>query len=389
MARLRVIISGTSGAGKTTIVRALRGIGPFRQVQAVTTRPPRGDDHGEYVHLTDEQFAQLRADKSLVTDVEYRDMKYGVTQQAIEHIERDGKIPVLTITAESAVKLIKSSQDVTPCQYLSLFIDSSDPQLDQRLGKRDGKVDSEAELIRRRTDRSYRDEFTCVIDNQDLKATTEFIRVLAESFQQSGILSARIVKLGMRCSVYLEDGDENEVRGASYDLRLGDEYFYGGKIKHLSKRDPILLIEPYDYAIVTSREITNLPLNVCGRFDLAVSLFAQGVILSNGPQIDPGFRGPLFCLLFNTSSSPVLLKRGGHYATLELHQLIEPTHGYTGKYQRKTLLDYLPTNAARGAINELKREVEDLKRSSKTLQTVILGVISIFLAVIAVLVSLR
>ena len=276
-----------------------------------------------------------------------------------------------------------------PSRYLSLFIDSSDLELDRRLNDRGGGFDKNGETIRRSHDRSHRDRFTYVIDNRDLTDTISFIVALTKTYKQSGVLSARLITLGMKCGVYIEDAEESNVEGASYDLRLGDEYFYGGRIKRLSGHDPILLIEPYDYAIVTSHEVVNLSANVCGRFDLAVNLFAQGVILSNGPQIDPGFRGALFCLLFNTSSSPVLLKRGSHYATLELHQLIEPTSGYHGQYQRKTLLDYLPSNASRGAINELKREVEELKRSSRSLQTVILGVISLFMAVIAVLVSLK
>ena len=172
-------------------------------------------------------------------------------------------------------------------------------------------------------------------------------------------------------------------------MTLGDEYFYAGRIQRLDETKPILLIEPYDYAIVTSAENANFPLNACGRFDLSVSLFAQGVILSNGPQIDPGFRGPLFCLLFNTSTSPVLLKRRKHYATLEIHKLIEPTVAYRGQYQAKTLLDYLPSNAARGAINELRKEVESLKTESRNLQAMTLAVISVILAIVAIWVSLK
>lgn len=63
----------------------------------------------------------------------------------------------------------------------------------------------------------------------------------------------------------------------------------------------------------------------------------------------------MFCLLLNTSSSPVLLKRRQHYATLEFHKLVEPMYSYGGQYQAKNLLHYLPSNAARGAINELKK----------------------------------
>ena len=193
----------------------------------------------------------------------------------------------------------------------------------------------------------------------------------------------------LKCGMLLGNAEPQNVQGASYDLSLGDEYFYAGRIHRLSDSEPILMIEPYDYATVTSHELSNLPRDVCARFDLSVGLFCQGIILSNGPQIDPGFRGPLFCLLFNTSSSPVLLKRRQHYATLEFHKLLEPTYHYKGEYQAKSLLYYLPTNAARGAINELKKELEEVRKESQLLQSATWAILALILALIAVWITLK
>ncbi len=207
--------------------------------------------------------------------------------------------------------------------------------------------------------------------------------------ERSGVLPGSLIGRLLACGTLLENAEPGKVEGASYDLRLGDEYFYGGQIHRLSDEEPILTLEPYDYAIVTSHEIADLPREISGRFDLTVGLFCQGVILSNGPQVDPGFRGPLFCLLFNTSSSPILLKRRHHYATIEFHKVLWPTAGYRGHYQAKTLIDYLPTNAARGAINELKRELEEVRKESKGLQGTTWAILSLVLAMIAVFVSFR
>ena len=124
----------------------------------------------------------------------------------------------------------------------------------------------------------------------------------------------------------------------------------------LSDEKPFLTIEPYDYAIVSCMEIACIPRDVIGKFGLSVGLFCRGIILSNGPQIDPGFRGTLFCLLFNTSNQSVHLKRGQHYATIEFNKLIEPALPYNGAYQgKRKIIDYIPANALYGAINELKR----------------------------------
>ncbi len=140
----------------------------------------------------------------------------------------------------------------------------------------------------------------------------------------------------------------------------------------------------------TFKERARIPRDVIGKFGLTVGLFCQGIILSNGPQIDPGFNGTLFCLLFNTSNQAVHLKRGMHYATIEFNKLIEPAPPYKGSYQDKTkIIDYIPANALHGAINELKKEIEQLKKESKLMQNIYLAVVGIMFAILSILLVLR
>ena len=77
----------------------------------------------------------------------------------------------------------------------------------------------------------------------------------------------------MNCGMLLDNANIANIKGASYDLSLGDEFYYKGKIQRLSTEKPFLLIEPYDYVIATSNELANFPRDITGRFDLAVSLF--------------------------------------------------------------------------------------------------------------------
>jgi len=70
-------------------------------------------------------------------------------------------------------------------------------------------------------------------------------------------------------------------------------------------------------------------------------------------------------------------------------KLLEPTDPYVGQYQSKKLLQYLPSNAARGAIHELKKELEQLRSESRRVQDITLGVLSFVLALIAVWVTLK
>ena len=361
----------------------------FGVVRAVTTRERREDDiDGQYEYVDVGQFGELRAGDELLIEARYREQSYGVRRSAVETVRQEGRTPVLVITPEAAGRVVSDDPfQKADWRPLVVFIDAQDRVLDERVKARG--ADAESEREQREADREFAGCATYTVRAGSPEELADLIAGLWITRERSGVLPGALIARLLACGTLLENAERSKVEGASYDLRLGDEYFYGGQIHRLSDEKPILTLEPYDYAIVTSQEVADFPREVSGRFDLTVGLFCQGVILSNGPQVDPGFRGPLFCLLFNTSSSPILLKRRQHYATVEFHKVLWPTAGYKGHYQAKTLIDYLPTNAARGAINELKRELEEVRKESKGLQGTTWAILSLVLAMIAVLVSFR
>lgn len=381
-----LILTGTSGAGKTTITRELTRSGIFKQVKSVTTRAQRDDDNGEYEYVTKAKFKTAKFRENLMIKAEYRDEFYGITFSAIQESIDTGKVPILVITPAAAAE---NTNKPNQYNFMSLFIDAPNDELDKRILSR-GEEITVAVKEQRLKDREHKDANLYYIQNFFLDKTCDLIKTLWEYRSSGGVLSKRIIQLMLDCGMLLKNADNENVKGASYDLCLGDEYYYKGKIDYLDEKKPFLMIEPYDYVVATSKELTNFPRDISGRFDLSVSLFCQGIILSNGPCVDPGFRGRLFCLLFNTSNAPVVLKRGQHYSTLEVNKLIEPTGTYNGKYQDKeTIINYLPSNALQGGINELKKEVESLGRRNEFLQTAVAGSIAIFLAVLSILLTIK
>lgn len=388
-----LIITGTNASGKSTLAYELQNRdNRFAVVVTITTRTRRTDDYTrEYNYISVEEFIELDANNQLLVKWHYHGERYGIRVVDFKAIQNDGNIPILILTPESAFRLDGFRQDnsniTTIPQFLSVYMDASDNILNIRLRERNF-VDLE-ETRQRNMDREYSNSFIYLLNNDKIESSVNLLISLWEYSNSGGVLPARVIRLMLECGMLLEKGRTKNISGASYDLSLGDEYFHGGKILLLSEREPFLLIEPYDYAIITSEEIANFPKDICGRFDLSVGLFCQGIILSNGPQVDPGFRGPLFCLIFNTSSAPVLLKRRQHYATLEFHKLLEPTYTYAGKYKAKKLLHYLPANAAQGAINELKKELERVRGQNQNLQNTTWAILSLILAIIAVWVSLK
>lgn len=389
-----IIITGPSCAGKTTIAQKLSEVfrednQRFEVVRAVTTRERREDD-SNYEYLDDDTFESLLSKEKLLISSSYRNKKYGIRKTEYEKIIERKCIPVLVITASSACELLDGTGQE---KFMSFFLDApNDILYDRWLERRKGssnKMEEQAFRKQNETDRTFQSEAHYVISNTDVNATVSLITMLWDRKDQGGALSKKIIKSMIDCGVLLKNTDPEMIKGASYDLRLGDEYYYGGEVRKLSDTKPFLTIEPYDYAIVSCKETAWLPRDVIAKFGLTVGLFCQGIILSNGPQIDPGFHGTLFCLLFNTSNRPVHLKRGKHYATIEFVKTIGYADPYKGKYQEKeSIIEYIPANALHGAINELKKEVEQLKQENRTMQNIYLGVVALMFAIISILLVL-
>lgn len=386
-----IIITGTFCAGKSTIAQKLCNEVDicFEQVKAITTRSRRQDDLN-YEYVSNEEFDQLLADQNLLVNSTYRGKKYGIKKDEYNKVLSKNKIPLLIITPVSAAELLAKNQE----KYMSIFLDSQDDILLDRLIERSrntpDKKTKKSFFEQNEIDRRYQDNSHYIVNNIDLESTVNLITLLWEYQNCGGALSQKIITSMIKCGMLLRNANPKRVKGASYDLRLGDEYYYDGKIQKLSNKKPFLTIEPYDYAVVSCMETAWMPRDIIAKFGLTVGLFCQGVILSNGPQIDPGFRGTLFCLLFNTSNRAVHLKRGKHYATIEFNKLIGYAEPYEGKYQGKThIIDYIPENALHGAINELKKEVEQLKAESRIMQNIYLGVVALMFAIISILLVIK
>lgn len=384
-----IILTGLSCAGKSTIAKELRETGNYIIVDAITTRPQRKDDFN-YKYWGKERFEKHIEDDDFLIHTTYLNYYYGILKSDYDVAISKNKTPILILSVESVQTLLNDKN--FDCTYF--FIDADDDLISERYKKREiyNKEKYKALMLQNYNDRTYSNKANYVIKStsNNLEDIIQLIDVLVHTTNIGGGLSGRIIKLMLRCGMLLDNATESSVKGASYDLLLGDEYYYDGKIKHLTNSSSFLTIEPYDYAIVSCKESARIPRDIIGKFGLTVGLFCQGIILSNGPQIDPGFNGTLFCLLFNTSNRAVHLKRGMHYATIEFNKLLEPAPPYEGNYQGKSkIIDYIPANALHGAINELKKEIEKLKSESRIMQNIYLGVVALMFAILSILLVLK
>lgn len=385
-----IVISGPKYVGKTSISKGLiLNSSSFTQVKSITTRVARESDNNDYEYISKDDFINLRSSNNLILEVEYNNEYYGIRKDALP----SSLIPIFVIAPESIEYLEKYFKDTEKKKLLTFFIDADDTDLNLRYKNREGESSNDIDIetkILIQNDRKLKNKAIFYLKNKVLKDTISLIEMLWMFRESGGILHKDLLQCGIKSDLFLQNAKPEYTSAAAYDLHLGDEYYYAGEVKHITEKNPFFIIEPYDYAIVTSREFANLPRNVAARFSLTVGLFTQGIILSNGTQIDPGFRGKLFCLLFNTSNKPVVLKQGQKYATMEFNKLIMHTEAYEGKYQDQNLIiQYLPPNVMQGAVSDLKKELDELKNDTKSLHSYFMGVIALILATIPLMLLFR
>ena len=175
------VLAAPSGAGKTTIVKALVARQPeLRFSISYTTRPKRDTEvHGsDYLFVDEAEFKRLEADGELLEHATVFGNFYGTSRAQVEEILADGHNVLLEIDWQGARQVRESMPEC-----VTIFIlPPSLQELERRL--RDRRTDN-AEVIERRLSEAVDDigrwpEFDYVIINDDLdRAVADLEAVLA------------------------------------------------------------------------------------------------------------------------------------------------------------------------------------------------------------------
>ena len=108
----------------------------------------------------------------------------------------------------------------------------------------------------------------------------------------------------------------SQLRPASYQLTLGDEANVGGEHKLVDSANGIVL-DPHQVAVVKTRETLKIPRDLIARWSLRVTNIYEGLLWTGGPQVDPGWEGPLFCPIYNLAERTIVLKCGDPLFTID------------------------------------------------------------------------
>jgi dCTP deaminase len=104
--------------------------------------------------------------------------------------------------------------------------------------------------------------------------------------------------------------EQSLLNQASYDLRLGEEYFLVGteSPQRLTEGEPYLCLPPGQFALLTTFETVDVPAFLIGFISVRTQFKLQGLVNISGFHVDPTFRGTLQFAVQNLSSSDIRLK---------------------------------------------------------------------------------
>ncbi len=167
------VVSGFSGAGKGTLMKALLKKYDYELSISATTRSPReGEEHGrEYFFLTREEFESMIETGKLIEWAEYVGNYYGTPKEYVEQRLNEGKDVILEIEIQGALKVREIFPDA-----LLLFV--TPPNITELKSRLVGRGTESMETIMKRLARAseeanFMEHYDYIIVNDDLDECVE------------------------------------------------------------------------------------------------------------------------------------------------------------------------------------------------------------------------
>jgi deoxycytidine triphosphate deaminase len=125
--------------------------------------------------------------------------------------------------------------------------------------------------------------------------------------------------------------DDNNIRYCGYELRLGKVVSpKTGKVgsfatkpgwlqKKFFSATKCLVLNPSEMVLVITKEIVHLPTDLCATYGQLNRLANKGLMILNTSIVEPGYDGPLSCVLVNFSSQQLALSPDEPIAKVNFH----------------------------------------------------------------------
>ena len=167
------VVTGPSGAGKGTLIKGLlERVEGLEVAISATTRPQRpGEVDGrEYWFLSDEEFTRRVEAGEFLEHVPYvSGRRYGTLRSEIERIAEEGKVCVLELELEGALRVQGELAG-----SVTIFVGADVPELERRLLERatesTGEIGERITLAREQLEQAHR--FRYMVRNDSVERAT-------------------------------------------------------------------------------------------------------------------------------------------------------------------------------------------------------------------------
>ena len=202
---LMLVLSSPSGAGKTTISRAILEREPEMALSvSATTRPPRpGEEEGvDYFFVTPERFEEMVGQDAFLEHARVFENRYGTPRAPVEQALSEGRDVLFDIDWQGTQQVAESARD----DLVSVFIlPPSMASLEERLKSR---AQDSAEVVAQRMakaadEMSHWAEYDYIVVNEDVE---ESVRKVAAILHAERLRRER--QSGLRAFVERLRGEE-------------------------------------------------------------------------------------------------------------------------------------------------------------------------------------
>jgi guanylate kinase len=177
-----IVVSGFSGAGKGTVMKALTAkYDRYALSVSATTRNPRpGEVNGrEYFFVSNEEFEKLISENGLIEHAGYVDHYYGTPRKFVEDKLSAGKDVILEIEIQGALQI----KEQYPDAVLLFIMPPSASELKKRLTARgtESKEVIAQRLLRAREESVGIENYDYIVVNDDLDRCVEEVNSVIEA----------------------------------------------------------------------------------------------------------------------------------------------------------------------------------------------------------------